>query len=352
VCGDFGRFLLNSCSCHHVYRPTTKVRLDQSHRILRRVYARNIRRVHRAVWGFLRTMQEAILYGVEQQMILGRKPDLARVPPGPELVLSELEAAVIEAQAALVSKRLGRVVQKVNPEIYRLELHLAGWHCLSNVGANQFARQYVRIYAEAADKAFQLARIDTPWDVVNRRAVDWAATQSASRVTQIIDETRRALRGMISRGIEDGLGTAQVGRRLRGLVSRDGTPMLGLNARQGRALDRFRDKLRARYAEMEGGLTSSRRARLERRVLREADRKLRYRADMIARTETAAAMSEGTLGAYAEAEVQRVRFISSADACIVCLGYDGNMYRREEAGGLIPVHPNCRCTWAPVGVGN
>ena len=37
----------------------------------------------------------------------------------------------------------------------------------------------------------------------------------------------------------------------------------------------------------------------------------------------------------------RVQFESSADACIVCLGYDGHVWNIAEADGIIPVHVNC-----------
>ena len=287
-------------------------------------------------------VQDATLYGVEQQMIAGRKPNLARIPPGPPLDLEGLEMAVADATASLIKRSFDGELEKADPIVSKIEANLSGWHCLNNVGANQYARQYVRIYAEAANKAFLLAKIKTPWDVVNRKAVEWAARQSAKRVTAIMEQTRKAIRGTISRGIEEGMTIPQIGRRIRD------SSMIGLNNRQAGALDKFRDKLTAQAAERTGGLTTERLARIDRRVAREGERKLRYRADMIARTETASSVSAGTLESYDEAGMRRVEFVSSADACIVCLGYDGLKWRMEEADGIIPVHPSCRCSWRPV----
>lgn len=75
------------------------------------------------------------------------------------------------------------------------------------------------------------------------------------------------------------------------------------------------------------------------------------RARMIARTETARAVSQGTLAEYRHAEVERVMWVT-ADDTTVCIPCDAN-----EAMGAIPTgsmfsgtmtdappgHPNCRC---------
>lgn len=78
------------------------------------------------------------------------------------------------------------------------------------------------------------------------------------------------------------------------------------------------------------------------------------RARMLARTETIAAHAEATLNTYEEAEVQGVEivgeFATAGDnaVCPECKDLEGEEYTIEEARGVIPVHPNCRCAWLPV----
>ena len=290
------------------------------------------------MWAWMRDMQDDIRNGVEQYMILGKKPELRRTTE----VLTDRDVLLDQVEQD------ENKFTKAEPEAAEIVTELANWHNLRTMGRNQTARQYVRIYAASAHAAFQIARIDTPWNVVNQHAVDWALVNSATQITEIIEETQAGLRGIISRGIADGETIPEIGRRMRGLKTSKNSPSLGLNARQSAALDKYRNKLKAQYSELPGGLNSKRRARLDRRVQREAEKKLRYRVDMIARTETAEAVSEGTLKGYQLAGVPTTEFMAAADACIICIGYDGNTYTVAEAGGIIPVHPNCRCTWKPV----
>jgi len=189
--------------------------------------------------------------------------------------------------------------------------------------------------------------------VVNRRAVEWAAENTNKMVTLVTEETKAALREVISRGIAEGKSIPQMARAIRA------TQGVGLNAPQMRALVNFSNKVYERYSEMRGGLTPARQARVLKAVQREAAKKLRYRAEMIARTETSRAMSAGTLGGYEEAGIEMVRFDASADACLECGWRDGDKYTRLEAEGEIPVHPNCALDknlpvytskgWVPIG---
>ena len=78
------------------------------------------------------------------------------------------------------------------------------------------------------------------------------------------------------------------------------------------------------------------------------------RARTIARTELTAAYAESSLNSYAEAGVEGVRveveFATADDdsVCPECEELEGNEYDLQEARGLLPVHPNCRCALIPV----
>lgn len=78
------------------------------------------------------------------------------------------------------------------------------------------------------------------------------------------------------------------------------------------------------------------------------------RARTLARTEVIATHAESTLNMYKEAGVYDVsneaEFQDSGDdrVCPDCESLSGNVYSIEDARGIIPVHPNCRCRWLPV----
>lgn len=80
------------------------------------------------------------------------------------------------------------------------------------------------------------------------------------------------------------------------------------------------------------------------------------RARTLARTETINAHSESTLNRYAEllgedAKVTgAVEYSTAGDSrvCPLCAGLEGETYSLDEARGVIPLHPNCRCAWLPV----
>ena len=74
------------------------------------------------------------------------------------------------------------------------------------------------------------------------------------------------------------------------------------------------------------------------------------RAPMVARTEVIAASAEGSIRGYEALDVEKLEFYAALDerACEECLGLHGNEYPIRETGGMIPVHPDCRCDWLPV----
>ncbi len=78
------------------------------------------------------------------------------------------------------------------------------------------------------------------------------------------------------------------------------------------------------------------------------------RARALARTEAIAAYAKASLNAYRDAGLEGVQadveFATADDdaVCPECQELEGNVYSLDEADGVIPVHPNCRCSWIPV----
>ena len=74
------------------------------------------------------------------------------------------------------------------------------------------------------------------------------------------------------------------------------------------------------------------------------------RATLVARTEVIAASNEGALQGYEKEGVNRAEFYAALDerTCEECMAYHGQVRAVRDASGIIPVHPQCRCTWVPV----
>lgn len=78
------------------------------------------------------------------------------------------------------------------------------------------------------------------------------------------------------------------------------------------------------------------------------------RARMLARTETIRSHATATLNTYKEFGAEGVHLLSEFSStddkarCPRCAALEGKVYTMQEAAGVIPVHPNCRCSWKPV----
>lgn len=79
----------------------------------------------------------------------------------------------------------------------------------------------------------------------------------------------------------------------------------------------------------------------------------RTRAIVIARTEIVRAHAEGQLDAFERLGVEEVgilaEWLTAGDerVCPECGALDGVVMTIDEARGLLPRHPNCRCAWTP-----
>jgi len=82
------------------------------------------------------------------------------------------------------------------------------------------------------------------------------------------------------------------------------------------------------------------------------------RAEILARTEIIRAHHLGTIQEYRNWGIAgltvKAEFMTAGDnrVCPVCASLQGNVYKLDEAEGLIPVHPQCRCIMLPYGEGD
>lgn len=93
--------------------------------------------------------------------------------------------------------------------------------------------------------------------------------------------------------------------------------------------------------------------RIARNMVRRIQGLTKTRAEVIARTETIAAHAEGQLDAFEALGVQEVgilaEFRTAGDdrVCPQCNALEGALFTIQEARGIIPRHPNCRCAFLP-----
>lgn len=78
------------------------------------------------------------------------------------------------------------------------------------------------------------------------------------------------------------------------------------------------------------------------------------RALTLARTEIIRAHAEASLNRYEEFGLQgvmgRAEWVTAGDdkVCPLCAALEGKQFTIQEARGMLPLHPNCRCAWLPL----
>ncbi len=133
-------------------------------------------------------------------------------------------------------------------------------------------------------------------------AIDWAKKEGARLVTQMGEETKRRLAGVISKGIENKQGIPKLSRELR----------------------------------------------------KTFDDMSKYRSELIARTETANALSQSSLNTMEDMGIEGKEWITAGDDQVSedCEGNEAEgviPVGQEFSGGVMapPQHPDCRCVVAP-----
>ena len=93
-----------------------------------------------------------------------------------------------------------------------------------------------------------------------------------------------------------------------------------------------------------------------RQLAKDVDGIGKNRAATIARTEIIRAHAEGQLDALKSMGMDKVGVlvewsVSHSGVCPLCQAMDGTLFKIDDAHGMIPKHPNCRCAFIPANVG-
>jgi len=220
--------------------------------------------------------------------------------------------------------RISRPKGKTPSEIAK---KIVDWEAVGEDGRKIFNKALLQVAQQQAAATVTRSSIvkQSRPDLLGQKAIEWANKNAAKLVTAVNNETRKAIREAIKTGLNQGQSIKEIARDLK--------PMIGLNQRQHEAVRRLKNKL------INAGLPKE---TIKKRVGRYAEKSLRYRARMIARTETAGALSDGNLMGLEAMGATHVKGIADVNACEVCLSIiNGQVYKIQEAFGMIPVHPNC-----------
>ena len=175
----------------------------------------------------------------------------------------------------------------------------------------------------------------------------------------------------LSRARRKGEGDAKARIKQAGGTKRRAGDDLALNRKEKIAARERADLIQQRaFGELEG-ITDATASRVSRviaqgieagrspaQIARELTRAVEgigiTRARTLARTETIWAYNEAALNEYEEAAIAGVaveaEFSTSEDdaVCPECEALEGKVFSLDEAHGMIPVHPNCRCAFIPL----
>lgn len=139
-------------------------------------------------------------------------------------------------------------------------------------------------------------------------------------------------------------GSSETTSKIQLLATRTFEEMKGLSAESKKKLNRI----------LAQGLADGKHPRQIAKQMTEEIAKLsRARANTIARTEIIRAHAEGQLDSFQALGVEELGVLAEwstagDDAvCPLCEPMEGQVFSIEEARGMIPRHPNCRCTFIP-----
>lgn len=167
-------------------------------------------------------------------------------------------------------------------------------------------------------------------DPIGEATVKWAQKNTARLVTDVTAKTKAGIRAIISDSLDEGRALGATRKMLEGTV--------GLTERQSQAALKVYEQA---YVD---GLTEEE-ALAE--MGRYSEQALRYREELIAQTEAAAASSAGLLSAFEENDVQGAEWVADLGpgCCEDCTWLDGQIFSLEDADGMLPAHPGCECAW-------
>jgi len=260
---------------------------------------------------------------------------------GKKVSVKEAREAFIDAfeeiQRKVKSKDLREALEEEKPSAFLRDLKKAGIVSAALLGAWKVFNPHFIYHANREVVYWGWDRRLVPGDSWVRA---WLKKYGLSRVKDLSSETIEGIKVALDQALERGENPLVAARRIRS--------MIGPNARQMRAIERYYSKL------LDQGVMQKRARELTQRL---ANRYIQERAETIARTELIAAENHGRLeswnravGAKLIGKESEKEWVTAFDerTCIRCSQLDGVRVKLDETfpGGVTspPLHPRCRCS--------
>jgi len=202
------------------------------------------------------------------------------------------------------------------------------WTSIKEEGVKIFSKPMLEGVVAGQDLTQRQFKKYDRTDPIGVSAVNYAAEHSAELIVEITDETRAAVNDLMKAGVAQGLTVPQLAAQVR--------PLVGLTDRMTGWVDNYGKRL------LEEGLSPAQTAK---RLDKYINKLLRYRSEMIARTETAFALTEGQIQGYAAGGAKYLERVEDPDCCEICFKNNHRSYTIKSASGVLPAHPNCEGTW-------
>ena len=266
----------------------------------------------------------ASMQGMERRMMAAFIRSVEAITDDPELLalLREIQAGNFMAMTPGVEERIARI----------------------NIGEDDLVEIARKAMAQAGRVTTKTTGLEMSFDITNPRAVQAARTLGAELVTNVSNTTRTTIRNLIADVIEGNQSLAEAKKIIR--------QRAGLLPQHAEAVKRYRDNL----------VTSGTKAQQANKMAdKYARRLLKYRAEMIARTEVSRAMSLGQTETWNQArdndlippDTLRV-WITTPDErlCSICGPMDGETATLDGVWDTMngqvsypsAIHPQCRCS--------
>lgn len=184
------------------------------------------------------------------------------------------------------------------------------------------------------------------FDLIDERAIAYAEQQAGILVRQINEDVLRNTRALVVESLNGNLTVDQLARTLRQYIP--------LSERDAAFVQRYQERQFERLLT-EGRTPAQSAATASRLAESMSRRKLRERAELIARTELSKAANQGRYAGW-EAGIEAGRFdtasvkewIAAPGACPECVALDGMLapwdQPFENGMDMPPDHPACRCS--------
>jgi len=211
---------------------------------------------------------------------------------------------------------------------------IVNWGGFETKGVELLRPLLLQIAVDGALVGAKDLRLDLEtWDVINSEMLAAIDKYCTWLIREVTNETKQAVRDAIKAGMAEGEALGTIVTRLKETV--------GLTQRGMTAVENFRGWLLDKHPE----LTPT---QFESKVRTYTHTLHRRRLETIVRTETAHAQNIGYAQLLEQQDIAKVEFSPYPGCCDLCAVLEGKQYSPEEAGDVIPVHPNCRCCLLPV----